>query len=271
MVPAEAALVALCDQDDRWHPDKLAVLRGARLRPARLFRPAPGRRPRAGAAETLWQGRRNNSEDLASMLSPTPSPGRRRSSAASSLDSFFRSPTARLPVPRPLAGGRGPARRDRLRRSSALRLCAARGGGVRPRHQRIAGPGRAVAPPPAAARDSSRLPCRRTSTVPRPQSPGADGAPPLSERLTPASVAVSSAFIAGDARRGLRVARRRPLAPAAGAHRALERGRAGAGSRGRPPPLRAPRSAAAAPVGDASFPPGSFNQRRLRRWRGRMR
>ena len=29
MVPAEAELIALCDQDDRWHPDKLSTLRGA--------------------------------------------------------------------------------------------------------------------------------------------------------------------------------------------------------------------------------------------------
>ena len=27
MAPAEAELIALCDQDDRWHPDKLATLR----------------------------------------------------------------------------------------------------------------------------------------------------------------------------------------------------------------------------------------------------
>ena len=29
MVPADAALVALCDQDDRWYPEKLAILRDA--------------------------------------------------------------------------------------------------------------------------------------------------------------------------------------------------------------------------------------------------
>src|SRR5204863_139453 len=29
LVEREVALVALCDQDDRWHPDKLQVLRGA--------------------------------------------------------------------------------------------------------------------------------------------------------------------------------------------------------------------------------------------------
>ncbi len=28
MVPAEASFVALADQDDRWHPEKLAVLIG---------------------------------------------------------------------------------------------------------------------------------------------------------------------------------------------------------------------------------------------------
>ncbi len=69
MVPARAELVGLCDQDDRWHPDKLATLRAAldgapvaysdlRLVDAdhRVLR------------DTFWRGRRNNHSDLASML-----------------------------------------------------------------------------------------------------------------------------------------------------------------------------------------------------------
>jgi glycosyltransferase involved in cell wall biosynthesis len=69
MVPAEAELVALCDQDDRWHPDKLETLR-ATLGEAQLVYSdqrlvdAEGRLLR----ETLWKGRRNNHTNLASML-----------------------------------------------------------------------------------------------------------------------------------------------------------------------------------------------------------
>ena len=65
----EAELLALCDQDDRWHPDKLAVLRAA-LGSAQLVYSdqrlvaADGRVLR----ETLWHGRRNNHTDLTSML-----------------------------------------------------------------------------------------------------------------------------------------------------------------------------------------------------------
>lgn len=69
MAPAETELVALCDQDDRWHPDKLEVLRAA-LGTAQLVYSdqrlvdAEGRLLR----ETLWEGRRNNHTDLISML-----------------------------------------------------------------------------------------------------------------------------------------------------------------------------------------------------------
>jgi hypothetical protein len=69
MAPDEARLVALCDQDDRWHPDKLEVLRAA-LGTAQLVYcdqrlvDADGRVLR----ETLWEGRRNNHTSLASML-----------------------------------------------------------------------------------------------------------------------------------------------------------------------------------------------------------
>jgi glycosyltransferase involved in cell wall biosynthesis len=69
LVPPEAELVALCDHDDRWHPEKLEVLRrelgGAQLvysdqrlvdRDGRVLR------------GTLWEGRRNNHTDLVSLL-----------------------------------------------------------------------------------------------------------------------------------------------------------------------------------------------------------
>jgi hypothetical protein len=73
MVPAEAELIALCDQDDRWHPDKLSTLRGAladagsgsllAFSDQRLV-------DHQGAVlrETLWRGRRNNYDNLSSML-----------------------------------------------------------------------------------------------------------------------------------------------------------------------------------------------------------
>jgi glycosyltransferase involved in cell wall biosynthesis len=69
LIPGEAELVALCDQDDRWHPHKLEVLRGelgdAMLAYSDLrMVDADGRVLR----ETLWRGRRNNHTNLASML-----------------------------------------------------------------------------------------------------------------------------------------------------------------------------------------------------------
>jgi glycosyltransferase involved in cell wall biosynthesis len=69
MVPAESELVALCDQDDRWYPDKLAVLRDAIgtaelvYSDQRLVDPA-GRVLR----DTFWEGRRNNHTNLASLV-----------------------------------------------------------------------------------------------------------------------------------------------------------------------------------------------------------
>jgi glycosyltransferase involved in cell wall biosynthesis len=69
LAPAEADLIALCDQDDRWRPEKLAVLRAA-LGSAQLVYSdqrlvdADGRVLR----DTLWQGRRNNHTDLISLL-----------------------------------------------------------------------------------------------------------------------------------------------------------------------------------------------------------
>jgi glycosyltransferase involved in cell wall biosynthesis len=69
MVPAGCELVALCDQDDRWYPDKLRVLRGA-LGSAQLVYSDQRLVDPAGRVlrETLWTGRRNNHTDLASLL-----------------------------------------------------------------------------------------------------------------------------------------------------------------------------------------------------------
>ena len=69
MVPPEAEFVAYADQDDRWHPDKLATLaraiEGAQLAysDARAVRPDG-----AVISQTLWRGRRNNFTNLASLL-----------------------------------------------------------------------------------------------------------------------------------------------------------------------------------------------------------
>jgi hypothetical protein len=69
LVPAQIELVALCDQDDRWHPDKLATLRGAIGNAVLVYSDmrlvdADGRLLRS----TFWQGRRNNHSNLASMV-----------------------------------------------------------------------------------------------------------------------------------------------------------------------------------------------------------
>jgi glycosyltransferase involved in cell wall biosynthesis len=68
-VPAGAKLVAFADQDDRWHPEKLATLvreiGDARLvySDARVVRPDG-----SVLTETLWRERLNNFTDLASLL-----------------------------------------------------------------------------------------------------------------------------------------------------------------------------------------------------------
>ncbi len=69
MVPADAGLIALCDQDDRWYPEKLSVLRRSLGQATLVYSDQ-----RLVTAEwhvlrdTLWKGRRNNHDDLASML-----------------------------------------------------------------------------------------------------------------------------------------------------------------------------------------------------------
>ncbi len=69
MAPAEAELLALCDQDDRWYPEKLEALR-RRLGRAQLIY-SDQRLVDAGGQvlrETMWRGRANNHTDLAALL-----------------------------------------------------------------------------------------------------------------------------------------------------------------------------------------------------------
>ena len=79
LAPAEAELIALCDQDDRWHPDKLAVLRAALGGAgARLLRPAARRRRRPRAARHAVAGARATTTPTSSRCSsPTRSPAPR--------------------------------------------------------------------------------------------------------------------------------------------------------------------------------------------------
>jgi hypothetical protein len=69
MVPPAAGLIALCDQDDRWHPDKLATLR-AGLGDAVLAYSDQRLVEADGTVlrSTLWKGRSNNHTSLTSML-----------------------------------------------------------------------------------------------------------------------------------------------------------------------------------------------------------
>ncbi len=69
MVPPEVQLVALSDQDDRWHPEKLEVLRRA-LGEAPLVYSDQRLVDAEGNVlrNTLWEGRSNNYSNLASQL-----------------------------------------------------------------------------------------------------------------------------------------------------------------------------------------------------------
>jgi hypothetical protein len=70
-VPAHAAFVAPCDQDDVWHPDKLAVLVDALERSGALLAYSDVRVVTADGAvlsETYWTDRDNGSRDMADLL-----------------------------------------------------------------------------------------------------------------------------------------------------------------------------------------------------------
>ncbi|HEY2715521.1 MAG TPA: glycosyltransferase [Solirubrobacterales bacterium] len=69
MVPAEAELVALADQDDRWYPEKLATLIAAAAGAELAYSDMRIVDDEGQAvAESFWRGRRNNHTNLASLL-----------------------------------------------------------------------------------------------------------------------------------------------------------------------------------------------------------
>jgi hypothetical protein len=97
LAPPDCGLVALCDQDDRWHPDKLATLRAALGGAAMVYSDqrlvdAGGRVLRG----TLWEGRRNNHTDIASMLV---------ANSVTGAATLFRRDVAELALPFPLTPG----------------------------------------------------------------------------------------------------------------------------------------------------------------------
>lgn len=75
-IPVSAELIALCDQDDRWYPDKLAVLR-AGLGPAWMVYSDQRLVTQDGRVlrDSLWEGRRNDWTNLASLLVANTVPG----------------------------------------------------------------------------------------------------------------------------------------------------------------------------------------------------
>lgn len=72
MAPAEAALLAPADQDDRWYPDKLEALAGTLARNPRAKLAYSDMRITDGEgrvlSDTYWYLRRNRHDDMASML-----------------------------------------------------------------------------------------------------------------------------------------------------------------------------------------------------------
>jgi len=76
LAPPQARLLALSDQDDRWYPDKLATLRAAIGSASLVY--SDQRlvdRGRRLLRESLWEGRRNDHRNLASMVIANSVPG----------------------------------------------------------------------------------------------------------------------------------------------------------------------------------------------------
>src|SRR4029078_7099102 len=97
LAPPEAELLALCDQDDRWQPDKLAVVRDALGGAGLVF--SDQRLVDAGGhvlRTTMWEGRRNNHSDLASLLV---------ANSVTGAATLFRREIARLALPFPDSPG----------------------------------------------------------------------------------------------------------------------------------------------------------------------
>ena len=130
---ATPSCVALCDQDDRWHPDKLEVARRGPRRAtptrARLQRHADRRRRGADPLATpSGTCARTPATTSPRWRSSTPSPARRRSSGASCSTSRFpsRRGTAEHYHDHWLALCALASGRDRLPRPADLRLHAPR-------------------------------------------------------------------------------------------------------------------------------------------------
>ena len=161
LVPPDAELVALCDQDDRWHPDKLATLRAALGDAQLVYSDQRARRAgRTRAARVALDRAPQRAHE------PRLAPRGEHDHRAPRPCSGARSPSSRCRSPRrpgwqfhdhwlalvALASGR-----RRLRRPAALRLRPARGGGGRARP-----PARPPRPPARAARAAGGPP---TSTA----------------------------------------------------------------------------------------------------------
>ena len=97
MVPPEVRLIALCDQDDSWYPDKLATLRSA-LGAGQLVYSDQRLVAEGGRVlrDSLWRGRRNDWANLASLLIANTVPG---------ATTLFRRSVLELALPFPDAPG----------------------------------------------------------------------------------------------------------------------------------------------------------------------
>ncbi len=97
MVPPEAGLVAFSDQDDRWHPDKLATLREALGEAQLVYSDQRLVRPDGEVlAETYWTARANNHSNFASLLI---------ANTVTGAASLFRREVAELALPFPQPPG----------------------------------------------------------------------------------------------------------------------------------------------------------------------
>ena len=273
LAPAGASYVALADQDDAWHPDKLATL-VAELGDAQLVysdaRVVDG--DGRVLADSYWGRRSNNHSDL--LVAAGGELGDRRRLALPGLAAARRAAVPARAVralPRPLARARGAlARRHRVRRAAALRLRPARRRDARARRREPhAGDARAAgggAPRPARADPAvahallrRRLPAAAVHGDPAAAAVAADGAGQAAgaralrarRPLAPRAGGADLARRAGAAGPAPRHARRRVdarprlrLAAAADGHRAR-----------RADPLRAARLAATARVRPAARRP----------------
>ena len=270
LAPPEAELIALCDQDDRWQPDKLAVLRDALGGAGLVFLgPAAGRRRRSGAPQHDVGGPAQ--QPLGPRLAARRQQRHGGRDPVPPRDRPARAPVpglARTPVPRPL---------DRARR--------ARGG-----RRRVRRPARSTTtssiPGAVFGEVSSQRPARVRSLlrggrgayflgyVPRVVQAEALVAR-CGERLTPGKRRALTRFVDAERRPGafawLALRSLRALTgrnETLGSEAELARGVAW---RHAVAVLAALGERAGRRLGDTRFPePLAFEQRRLRRWRARL-